>query len=36
MSAMMVLFSTLAAGLYLGLVRPGERDFVGIGGKGAA
>jgi DHA1 family bicyclomycin/chloramphenicol resistance-like MFS transporter len=36
MSAMMVLFSTLAAGLYLALVRPGEREFVGVGGKGTA
>jgi DHA1 family bicyclomycin/chloramphenicol resistance-like MFS transporter len=36
MSAMMVLFSLLAAGLYVGLVRPGERELVGVGGKGTA
>jgi DHA1 family bicyclomycin/chloramphenicol resistance-like MFS transporter len=36
MSATMVLFSTLAGGLYLGLVRPGERELVGVSGNGAA
>jgi MFS transporter, DHA1 family, multidrug resistance protein len=36
MSGVMVLFALLAAGLYLGLVRPGERELVGVGGKGTA